>query len=120
MVKASTIRASLLENRVFDQSIVGIFPKDLSRLYYVLALMNSDVVNELIHTINPTANNSANYVKQIPYVEPDDETLAVINEKVGRIIEGYKHGDISEVDSLHKEINKMIREIYSERLKMTA
>ena len=32
MVKSSTIRAFLMENRVFDQSIVGIFPHDPSKL----------------------------------------------------------------------------------------
>lgn len=70
MVKASTIRAFLMKDRVFDQSIVGIFPKDSSRLYYMLALMNSSAINKLIHLINPTANNSSNYVKLIPYKEP--------------------------------------------------
>ena len=64
MVKSSEIRATLMEKRVFDQSIVGIFPKNEDDLYYVLALMNSDVINKLIHIINPTANNSSNYVKQ--------------------------------------------------------
>lgn len=73
MVKSSQIKAFLIENRVFDQSIVGIFPKDSSKLLYILALMNSDAINELLHVINPTANNSANYVKQIPYKEPSKE-----------------------------------------------
>lgn len=66
MVKSGSIRVFLFENRVFDQSIVEIFRKDKSRFYYILAIMNFDIVNILIHTINSTANNSANYVKQIP------------------------------------------------------
>ena len=53
MVKASTVRAFLMENRVFDQAIVGIFPHDATKLNYLLALMNSDSINTLIHTINP-------------------------------------------------------------------
>lgn len=113
MVKSSSIRAVLLENRVFDQSIVGIFPKDMSRLYYILALMNSDVVNNLIHAINPTANNSANYVKQIPYFEPAQEVIDFISEKVKLIIENCKNGKMNENESLHLEINGLIQQIYS-------
>lgn len=113
MVKSSIIRAFLLEDRVFDQSIVGIFPKDASRLYYLLAVMNSDTVNNLIHTINPTANNSANYVKQIPYIEPDKSTMELIDEKVKTIITNCKNGVLTENEFIHAEINKLIRRVYS-------
>ena len=116
MVKSSNIRAFLLENRVFDQSIVGIFPKDKSRLYYILAIMNSDIVNNLIHTINPTANNSANYVKQIPYIEPAQDIMDLISKKVQSIISNYKNGNSSENESLHSEINDLIQQIYSNQL----
>ena len=44
--------------------------------------MNSDAVNSLIHAINPSANNSANYIKQLPYIEPEEEILMRINNKV--------------------------------------
>lgn len=64
-----------MRDRVFDQSIVGIFPKESSKLYYILALMNSDAINNLIHAINPSANNSANYIKQLPYIEPSKKSL---------------------------------------------
>lgn len=113
MVKSSSIRAVLLENRVFDQSIVGIFPKDMSRLYYILAIMNSDVIYNLIHVINPTANNSANYVKQIPYLEPTQEEIDYISEKVKLIIENCQSKKTNENESLHSEINGLIQQIYS-------
>lgn len=113
MVKSSSIRAVLLENRVFDQSIVGIFPKDMSRLYYILAIMNSDVIYNLIHAINPTANNSANYVKQIPYLEPTQEEIDYISEKVKLIIENCQSKKTNENESLHSEINRLIQQIYS-------
>lgn len=112
MVKASTIRAFLIENRVFDQSIVGIFPKDISKLYYILALMNSDIVNELIHTINPTANNSANYVKQIPYIEPEKAVLEKIESKVKSIIECIKQDKNDDYEEIHCELNSIINQIY--------
>ena len=116
MVKSSNIRAFLLENRVFDQSIVGIFPKDKSRLYYILAIMNSDIVNSLIHTINPTANNSANYVKQIPYIEPAEDIIDLISRKVKSIIANYKNGNAGENELIHREINSLIQQIYSNQL----
>lgn len=116
MVKSSRIKAFLLENRVFDQSIVGIFPKDKSRLYYILAIMNSDIVNNLIHIINPTANNSANYVKQIPYIEPEYDVIDLISKKVKLIISNYQNGNIRENELFHSEINSLIQQIYSNQL----
>ncbi len=114
MVKSSTIRAFLMEGHVFDQSIVGIFPKDRSMLYYLLALMNSDVINTFIHVINPTANNSANYVKQLPYMEPDKKLLMKINDKVREVISLERSEAYDKADSLHKEINSIIGQIYEE------
>lgn len=116
MIKSNNIRAFLLENRVFDQSIVGIFPKDESRLYYILAIMNSDIVNRLIHVINPTANNSANYIKQIPYFEPRQFVMDLISDKVKKIIRNCQKRLSDENEFLHREINKMIQQIYSQQL----
>ena len=113
MVKSNSIRAFLIENRIFDQSIVGIFPKDPSRLYYILAIMNSDAVNRMIHTINPTANNSANYIKQIPYFEPEQDIIDLISRKVKTIINNYQNGINGENKSIHYEINELIQQIYS-------
>lgn len=113
MVKSSTIRAFLMSDRVFDQSIVGIFPKDSSRLYYLLALMNSDTINDLVHVINPTANNSSNYIKQLPYIEPTADILEVIAKKVQEVITLETNADYEKSDKLHNEINAMISLIYS-------
>lgn len=113
MVKSSEIRATLMENRVFDQSIVGIFPKNADDLYYILALMNSDVINRLIHIINPTANNSSNYVKQIPYKKPSSEEKIMIDNIVKEIISLDPVSDRSEVIKLHQIINERIEKIYS-------
>lgn len=110
MVKASTIRAFLMKDRVFDQSIVGIFPKDSSRLYYMLALMNSSAINKLIHLINPTANNSSNYVKLIPYKEPAESVLNIISEKVLQILSADSTKELR--SQLHKEIDETISTIY--------
>ena len=112
MVKAGTVRAFLIQNRIFDQSIVGIFPKDSSRLYYILAIMNSDVINDMIHAINPTANNSANYIKQIPYMEPDNDTLEIIENKVKEAVKRIKNNDTDGYEELHSEINSLVSRVY--------
>ncbi len=115
MVKSSAIRAFIMRDRVFDQSIVGIFPKDEKKLPYILALMNSDAVNDLIHAINPTANNSANYVKRLPYIEPDEEILDLIIQKVGKVMDAIINGEDEQMaERLHKEINAMVGKIYSD------
>ena len=55
MVSSSSISAAILEDRVFDQSIVGIFPREKKWLYYLLAFFNTETCNTLIRTINPSA-----------------------------------------------------------------
>lgn len=113
MVKSNTIRAFLMKDRVFDQSIVGIFPHNGDDLYYILALMNSDIINKLIHIINPTANNSANYVKQLPYIEPTIEEKKEITSLVKQVIELLEIGKDNEASILQKKIDNLIEEIYS-------
>lgn len=112
MVKSRRIHAFLMSNHVFDQSIVGIFPKDTAKLYYLLALMNSDVINNLIYAVNPSANNSANYIKGLPYIEPDENVFIQINNKVQELIDLEKVENYEKADDLHKELNGMIGQIY--------
>lgn len=113
MVKSSQINAFVMDNKVFDQSIVGIFPKDSKKFLYILGLMNSDVVNKIIHIINPTANNSSNYVKQIPYKEPDKTLLEKITALVSEEIEFSKKNNSEKVISIQKEINSYFEKIYA-------
>lgn len=77
--------------------------------------MNSDIINQIIHIINHTANNSANYIKLIPYIEPSAELLAKIDDLVERIFELYKNHEIIEINKIEKEINCIITKIYIER-----
>ena len=112
MVKASKIRATAIDKKVFDQSIVGIFPKDEKYYNYILAIMNSDIVCKIIHTINPTANNSSNYVKLIPFVLPSEEELTKINKLTNEAIAYAKQENLSELTTVEKEINHIVDEIY--------
>ena len=99
MVKSTKIFATLIDEMVFDQSIVGIFPRDEKYLYYILALTNSHMFNELIHMINPTANNSANYVKKVPIPIPSNYELERINNLVLEVINHENEKSISDIDN---------------------
>ncbi len=111
MISSSSITASLIENKLFDQSIVGIFPKDESLTYYLLAFFNSPTCNKLIRTINPSANNPANYIKKIPFIIPEKSVLKLITEKTKSIVDEVRTtGNYNENEEL--EIWGMIEGIY--------
>ena len=65
MVAGKRLTAAMIEGRLFDQSIVGVFPYDHSDLMWLLAFLNSDEATRQMQTINPTANNSAGYLKRL-------------------------------------------------------
>lgn len=105
MVKSSQICAFSLENRLFDQSIVGIFPVEKNYFNFLLAFLNSDVCNKIIKVINHTANNSANYVKKIPMII-DSNTL----ENVDNIMKDFYKNKDFEVTLLR--INEYFNRLY--------
>lgn len=111
MVKSSNIKATIMSNSVFDQSIVGIFPHNNSLINYFLALFNSEYFNQIIHIINPTANNSANYIKQIPFVLPDEHDLNEINIMVKKIITQKDSED--SIVLIQEQLNQKILDIYT-------
>jgi len=90
MVSSGRITASLLDNRLFDQSIVGIFPRNVELMHYLLAFFNSRVCSTLIRAINPSANNSANYIKKIPFITPRPSDLVDVSGITRTIIEQVK------------------------------
>lgn len=111
MISSSSITASLIEYKLFDQSIVGIFPKDESLTYYLLAFFNSPTCNKLIRTINPSANNPANYIKKIPFIVPTDGQKELINSIVQSILESIaSQGHYDE--NIENKLNKIIEQIY--------
>ena len=110
MVKSKTLKATLIQDRVFDQSIVGIFPKNEKYLYYILAYLNSDIVCKMIHILNPTTNNSSNYVKQLPFSIPNEKELKIVNELVSKIMNSFEEEAI--VDVAQKELNVIFEKKY--------
>ncbi len=104
MVTSTRVNAFLLGCRVFDQSAVGIFPKRSEWLYPLLVLLNSGYATRLLkEAINPTANNSANYLKKLPLPNATAAELRKL-EALGRLI-GRKrvHGKGSDAEELEAE-----------------
>lgn len=67
MVSAKRISATLMSNSVFDQGVVGVFPKSKDQLEPLLVYLNSQAASADIKTlVNGSANNSANYLKRLP------------------------------------------------------
>lgn len=86
MIRSGKLTAALIDGRLFDQSIVGVFPYCEKLTNYLLAFFNSTVCTKLISAINPSANNSANYIKKIPFIAPSDEQLEIVNNIVFHLI----------------------------------
>jgi hypothetical protein len=112
MVGSNCVSASILNNRLFDQSIVGVFPKDEKYLYYLLSFFNSDICSNLLRIINPSANNSANYIKKLPVILPEQNILNHINHLVSTVI-SMKVLE-TDSDSVESELNNIFDRIYNE------
>lgn len=112
MVSASSITASLIGGRLFDQSIVGIFPTKKYKYLtnYILGFFNSKVCNDLIRTINASTNNSANYIKKIPLIIPSKEEIQSVDIEVNHLLALAKDKEITGSDL--QQINTLFNKIY--------
>ena len=111
MVSSSSITGAIIENRLFDQSIVGIFPKNEELIYYLLAFFNSPTCNKLIRTINPSTNNSSNYIKKIPFITPKSKQMEAITKNIKQVIEQVKISGNYNLE-IEKKNNNIINELY--------
>jgi len=105
MVKTKHISAFLLEKRLFDQSIVGIFPKETIYWNYLLAFLNSDICSRILNVINHTANNSANYLKKLPIIYRYE-----VAEKIDHLLKDFRVSKQTEVAI--KRINSIFNSLY--------
>lgn len=105
MVKSKKINAFMLEKRLFDQSIVAIFPKEKKYFNYLLAFLNSDTCSKILNVINHTANNSANYLKKLPIVYSESTS-----EDIDRILRNL--WDSKETDIALRQINAIFKRLY--------
>lgn len=111
MIRSSKLTGALLEGRLFDQSIVGVFPKDQSYVHYLLGFFNSSVCTELIGAINPSTNNSANYIKKIPFLVPSDFVKDKVDAIVKKIIEALRDGVIN-IETYKQELDVIFNNLY--------
>lgn len=113
MVSSSAITGAMIDGRLFDQSIVGVFPKEEFKafLLYFLGFFNSNVCNILIRTINSSTNNSSNYIKKLPLIIPSSEVVSIVNSQVERLLEKSKEFEIT-ADDL-KQLDSIFNGIYS-------
>ena len=108
MVRSNKLKAFLLEKRIFDQSIVGIFPKDKRHLYYLLAFLNSMTCNRILATINHTTNNSANYLKKLPIII-DERYFEKITEMAKAILlDKNNTAALKQIDLTFKKIYQVL------------
>lgn len=114
MVSSSAITGAMIGGRLFDQSIVGVFPKEEYEelILYLLGFFNSKVCNVLIRTINSSTNNSSNYIKKLPLIIPSEEVLSAVNLEVEKILDKAKSGevkpdDLIEIDTIFSQIYKV-------------
>ncbi len=103
MVTSTRPTAALIQDALFDQSIVGIFPKTEVSVEFLLAYCNSKPFWVSLKAINPSANNSARYVLRTPVFLPDAEVQAKITQRTKELIYVLQNGD-SASEVLMKEI----------------
>lgn len=113
MVSSSAITGAMIDGRLFDQSIVGIFPKEEHEnlLFYLLGFFNSSVCNILIRTINASTNNSSNYIKKLPIIIPDGSLIKEVEGAVKGLLEKAETSEIKDDDLV--EMNCLFNDIYS-------
>lgn len=111
MIRSSRLTGALIDGRLFDQSIVGVFPKDESLVNYMLAFFNSSICTDIINAINPSTNNSANYIKKIPFITPSKSMRKEIESLVECIIDRLMNGD-NQIEDLETKIDSLFNELY--------
>jgi adenine-specific DNA-methyltransferase len=107
MVTSSKPTAAIIEDCLFDQSIVGIFPKRLDLFYYLLAYCNSSIFWSCLKALNPTANNSARYILKTPVFIPSENVVKHISQKTKSYIVELKNTRVRNED-LQKEIDTIL------------
>lgn len=115
MVRSKYVTAALIGERLFDQSIVGVFPKERQLIYYMLAYLNSRICSDLVNAINPTTNNSANYLKRIPFKYPTKEEISFVDYIVKKIF--YKIDNAISYEAEQKELNEFFANHFEKLIK---
>ncbi len=116
MVSSGRATASVIQDSwLFDQSVVGIFPKELGLFGFLMAFLNSSTCWRLLRQINPSTNNSAKYLRRLPIVLPASDRLSWFNEKVSSYLiqlESSAHRN----DDIEHTLDEIISGLYGQTL----
>jgi hypothetical protein len=69
----------LPENCIYDVGGASLFPVDGKYLLSSLALLNSKLSSYIIACLNPTVNTQVGDIERVPFAEPSEKELDVIN-----------------------------------------
>lgn len=106
MVTSGRLSASLMENSIFDQGVVGVFPAEEKYIPFLLIYLNSEIVSTYKKLISPNANNSANYIKRIPVPNIAEGLLSEAKNIVEKAkIEGWESCKMQRDDLVEKSMN---------------
>lgn len=105
MVTSGRLTASYMEHSIFDQGVVGVFPKVEEHIPFILIYLNSEQATEYKSVINPTANNSANYLKRIVLPKP---TKSAIHDSISIV----QYAKINGWDTTESERKKMLQGLF--------
>ena len=61
--------------------------------------------------INPSTNNSANYIKKIPFIYPKDDVRIKVETLVGMILSSLEQGNFN-VEQYKLELDEIFSELY--------
>lgn len=108
MVSSGRISAALMESSVFDQGVVGVFPRDEKYIAPLLIYLNSTFASKLMKgMVNGSANNSANYLKKLPIPEFNESQI----EKASEILKFAKNSNLLQQEICNKFIDEVTEEI---------
>jgi hypothetical protein len=112
MVSSGRATASEIKQHwLFDQSVVAVFPKD-DRLYgYLLAFLNSSLCWQLLREINPSANNSAKYLRKLPIILPDSDRIEWFRTAVDSYLLRLAAGE-SPDEKLEQQLDEQIAAVF--------
>lgn len=116
MVSSGRATASVIyDSWLFDQSVVGIFPKKAKIFGFLMAFLNSSTCWRLLRQINPSTNNSAKYLRRLPIVLPSSERLLWFDSVVTSYL--IKLESCTERNTeIEHSLDEAVRCLYSEAL----
>lgn len=113
MVSSGRATASVIqESRLFDQSVVGVFPKEREVFGFLLAFLNSTICWKLLRQINPSANNSAKYLRRLPIVLPSPERLSWFSRVVSEYLTDLENGTGQNIE-LERSLDEEVCSLYA-------